>query len=115
MQDAHCHILLVAELADTVAAQLHPWFRKGLPPGINKDTYNAHYLRLSRETGDAAAAIRAVICEAVRQPPPPEPAPTPEARQQPGFWASEGFHDAPSKASVPPPKAAPICAAPATL
>ena len=66
--------------ADCVGAQLHPWFRRGMPPELDLDVYNAHYLHLSRETGDAAAAIRAVICEAVGQSPPPEPAPTPEVR-----------------------------------
>lgn len=71
-----------------MAAQLHPWFRRGMPPELDLDVYNAHYLHLSRETGDAAAAIRAVICEAVGQPPPPEPAPTPEVRHKPGSWAS---------------------------
>ena len=77
--------------AGCASAQLHPWFRRGMPPELDLDVYNAHYLHLSRETGDAAAAIRAVICEAVGQAP-PEPAPTPEVRQSArvlvGFWAS---------------------------
>ena len=64
-------------------AQLHPWFRRGMPPELDLDVYNEHYLRLSRETGDAAAAIRAVIREAVGQPPPPKSAPTPEVQHQP--------------------------------
>ena len=88
-------------LANTVGAQLHPWFRSGMPPELDLDVYNAHYLHLSRETGDAAAAIRAVICEAVGQPPPREPAPTPEVRDKPGFWAFQALYRAPDKALSP--------------
>ncbi len=58
-----------------MCAQLHPWFRLGLPLDLNLDMYNQHYLDLSRETGGAADRIRAVIREAIHSPrAPPEPA-----------------------------------------
>lgn len=56
-------------------AQLHPWFRLGLPLDLNLDMYNQHYLDLSRETVGAADRIRAVIREAIHGSLEPEPAP----------------------------------------
>ncbi len=80
-----------ARLAVT-RAQLHPWFRLGLPLDLDLDMYNQHYLDLSRETGGAADRIRAVIREAVHSPrAPPEPA-----------HAQVGRPDAPPSWAPPP-------------
>lgn len=37
-----------------VFLQKHPWFRKGLPPNLEVDTYNGHYVSLSKQAVDNA-------------------------------------------------------------
>ncbi|CAL8464979.1 g4514 [Coccomyxa elongata] len=47
--------------------QKHPWFRKGLPPNLEVDTYNGHYVSLSKQAVDNADAIRRVVREALNE------------------------------------------------
>ncbi len=51
--------LLLAEhdmyrLLAVVHVQKHPWFRHGLPQNLEVDTYNGHYVKLSKQAADNA-------------------------------------------------------------
>lgn len=46
-----------------------------MPPDLNLNAYNEHYLRVSREAGGAVDAIQAVLSEATVAEPPPAPMP----------------------------------------
>lgn len=35
-----------------VLMQKHPWFRQGLPQNLEVDTYNGHYVKLSKQAAD---------------------------------------------------------------
>jgi hypothetical protein len=37
-----------------LCAQKHPWFRHGLPQNLEVDTYNGHYVKLSKQAADNA-------------------------------------------------------------
>ena len=44
--------------------QKHPWYQKGLPKGLQLDSYNLHYVELSKAAAnstDLAAAIKKVM------------------------------------------------------
>ncbi|CAL5229102.1 g12364 [Coccomyxa viridis] len=62
--------ILVADPKRRIAIaeiQKHPWYQKALPKGLQLDTYNLHYVELSRAAAsstDLAAAIKKVMQEA---------------------------------------------------
>ena len=43
--------------------QKHPWYRKGLPQGLQLDAYNSHYVELSKAANSSALvdAIKRVM------------------------------------------------------
>ncbi len=57
----HISLLYLKVSADV---QKHPWYQKALPKGLQLDTYNLHYVELSRAAAsstDLAAAIKKVM------------------------------------------------------
>lgn len=48
----------------SMAVQKHPWYQKGLPEGLQLESYNLHYVELSKAAAnstDLAAAIKRVM------------------------------------------------------
>lgn len=43
-----------------VALQKHPWYRKGLPQGLQLDAYNLHYVELSKAAANSADLAKAI-------------------------------------------------------
>lgn len=50
---------------------MHPWFRCGMPPDLDLNAYNEHYLCVSREAGGAVDAIQTVLSAAAVAEPAP--------------------------------------------
>ena len=49
---------------------MHPWFRCDMPPDLDLNAYNKHFLCVSREADGAVDAIQTVLEAAVAEPAP---------------------------------------------